>query len=41
MYDVIFDEDVELENYIIAGAPYGGALGRSSYRSRVGRLGMC
>lgn len=28
MYDVIFDEDVELENYIIAGAPYGGALGR-------------
>lgn len=41
VYDVIFDEDVELENYIIAGAPYGGALGRSSYRSRVGRLGMC
>ena len=28
VYDVIFDEDVELENYIIAGAPYGGALGR-------------
>lgn len=41
VYDVIFDEDVELENYIIAGAPYGGALGRSRYRSRVGRLGMC
>ncbi|GAB1196814.1 hypothetical protein APSETT444_006091 [Aspergillus pseudonomiae] len=26
IYDAIFDEDVELENYIVAGAPYGGAL---------------
>lgn len=41
MYDVIFDEDVELENYVISGAPYGGAIGRSRYHSRVGRLRMC
>lgn len=27
IYDAIFDDDVELENYIIAGAPYGGAIG--------------
>ncbi|RAH82171.1 vacuolar protein sorting-associated protein 16 [Aspergillus japonicus CBS 114.51] len=26
IYDAIFDEDIELENYIIAGAPYGGAI---------------
>ncbi|GCB19159.1 probable vacuolar protein sorting-associated protein 16 homolog [Aspergillus awamori] len=26
IYDAIFDDDVELENYIIAGAPYGGAI---------------
>lgn len=30
VYDVIFDEDVELENYILVGAPYGGALGMAS-----------
>lgn len=30
MYDAIFDEDVELENYILVGAPYGGALGMAS-----------
>lgn len=28
LYDAVFDQDLELENYIIAGAPYGGALGR-------------
>lgn len=36
MYDAIFDEDVELENYIVAGAPHGGAIGRfifDSYRA--------
>lgn len=28
LYDAVFDQDLELENYVIAGAPYGGALGR-------------
>ncbi len=27
LYSGIFDEDIELENYIVAGAPYGGAIG--------------
>ncbi|CAI7634428.1 hypothetical protein N7533_004721 [Penicillium manginii] len=26
VYDAVFDEEVELENYIVAGAPYGGAI---------------
>ncbi|KAJ6102811.1 Vps16 N-terminal [Penicillium sp. IBT 16267x] len=26
VYDAIFDEEVELENYIVTGAPYGGAI---------------
>lgn len=29
VYDAIFEDDVELENYIVAGAPYGGAIGKS------------
>ena len=29
VYDAIFDEDVELENYIVVGAPYGGAIGKT------------
>jgi hypothetical protein len=27
VYDAIFEDDIELENYIVAGAPYGGAIG--------------
>lgn len=27
LYTSIFDEELELENYIVAGAPYSGALG--------------
>ncbi|KAF7118876.1 hypothetical protein CNMCM5793_008508 [Aspergillus hiratsukae] len=26
VYDAIFDEDEDLDNYIVAGAPYGGAI---------------
>ncbi|OJJ51089.1 hypothetical protein ASPZODRAFT_56501 [Penicilliopsis zonata CBS 506.65] len=26
VYDAVFGEEVELENYIVAGAPYGGAI---------------
>ena len=29
LYESIFDQDLELENYLVAGAPYGGALGKS------------
>lgn len=43
MYDAIFDEDVELDNYIIAGAPYGGALGKvfRYIGPGVGMAGVC
>ena len=27
LYDAVFDEDLELDNYLVAGGPYGGALG--------------
>ncbi|THC94831.1 hypothetical protein EYZ11_005703 [Aspergillus tanneri] len=27
IYDAVFDDDVQLENYIVVGAPYGGAIG--------------
>ena len=28
LYDAVFDQDIELENYIVVGAPYSGAIGR-------------
>jgi len=28
LYESVFDQDLELENYVVAGAPYGGALGK-------------
>ena len=31
LYDAVFEQDLELENYIIAGAPYGGALGMFAF----------
>jgi len=27
LYDAIFDQDLELENYVIVGASYSGAIG--------------
>jgi hypothetical protein len=27
LYESVFDPDLELENYFVAGAPYGGAIG--------------
>jgi hypothetical protein len=28
-YTAVFDQDLDLDNYIVAGAPYAGALGES------------
>ena len=28
LYESVFDPDLELENYLVAGAPYSGALGK-------------
>lgn len=30
LYDAIFDEDLELENYLIVGAPFSGAIGMAT-----------
>ena len=30
LYDAVFDEDLELENYVLASAPYAGAIGTST-----------
>lgn len=27
LYTAVFDRDLDLDNYIVAGAPYGGAIG--------------
>lgn len=36
LYTAVFDQDLELDNYIVAGAPYGGAIGtRVSHTSLV------
>jgi len=35
LYTSIFDEDLELENYLISGAPYSGALGMRPLSSRL------
>lgn len=29
LYTGVFDLDLDLDNYIVAGAPYGGAIGES------------
>ena len=29
LYTEVFDQDLDLDNYIVTGAPYGGALGMS------------
>lgn len=33
LYESVFDADLELENYFVAGAPYGGALGKRPCRN--------
>lgn len=30
LYTAVFDQDLELENYNVVGAPYSGAVGRLS-----------
>lgn len=36
LYDAVFDQDLELENYVIVGAPCAGAIG-TSWRWRRSR----
>ncbi|KIW59851.1 hypothetical protein PV05_00117 [Exophiala xenobiotica] len=37
LYESVFDADLELENYFVAGAPYGGALALWRDTSKVAR----
>ncbi|KIV87870.1 hypothetical protein PV11_03388 [Exophiala sideris] len=37
LYESVFDQDLELENYVVAGAPYGGALALWRDTSKVAR----
>ncbi|KAJ9645035.1 Vacuolar protein sorting-associated protein 16 [Knufia peltigerae] len=37
LYESIFDQDLELENYLVAGAPYGGALALWRDSSKIAR----
>lgn len=30
LYTSVFDPDLEIENYVVTGAPYSGAVGRHS-----------
>lgn len=34
LYTAVFDQDLDLDNYIVAGAPYGGAIGKPICKSR-------
>lgn len=31
LYTAVFDKDLELENYIVTGCSYGGAIGESLF----------
>lgn len=31
LYTAVFDRDLDLDNYIVAGAPYGGAVGKFAF----------
>jgi hypothetical protein len=38
LYTAIFDQDLELDNYVVTGAPYGGALGMVALGTTVAIL---
>lgn len=35
LYTEVFDPDLELDNYIVSGAPYSGAVGRHFLHSSI------
>lgn len=41
LYTAVFDQDLELENHIVTGAPYGGAIGMSFFFSIMLILTTC
>jgi Vps16, N-terminal region len=42
LYTAVFDQDLELENYVVTGCPYGGAIGMSLiFRAKSGSFLIC
>ena len=35
IYEGVFDPDLELENYLVAAAPFAGAIGRRTPRNQT------
>ncbi len=35
LYTAIFDQNIDLDSYIVAGAPYGGAIGKPVFHSNI------
>lgn len=40
LYTAVFDLDLDLDNYFVAGAPYGGAVGACIMTHHVEELGL-
>lgn len=40
-YTAVFDQDLDLDNYIVTGAPYAGALGKSLSSRASSFLNLC
>jgi hypothetical protein len=38
LYTAVFDQDLELENYNVVGAPYSGAVGTTPFTSPSRRM---
>jgi hypothetical protein len=40
-YTAVFDQDLDLDNYIVTGAPYAGALGKSFEIQMIHHTRVC
>jgi hypothetical protein len=41
LYTAIFDQELDLDNYLVAGAPYGGAIGEPPLFPTVVSYAVC
>jgi len=41
LYTAVFDQDLELENYIVTGCSYGGAIGTLLFNAHGSLLPLC
>jgi hypothetical protein len=40
LYTAVLDLDLDLDDYIVAGAPYGGSIGKPAHNSSQARVGF-